>query len=120
MADMANSGFWRLLARESAQILWPCLLLAIGSLAAGFGIGIGARRNTWAAGAVYSVTLAVANIVDLPHGPFGVNAAVFALPFYRVIYPPLVNTVFVLLPAVLGMRLGRKFWTNVVNDLGIG
>jgi hypothetical protein len=119
-ADVGNSGFWHLMAHESGQFLWPFLLIMVGGLAMGWVIGMGARRNTAVAGGLFWLIMAVANILDIPRGPYGVQHEVFELTFYRTIYPLIVHTAFFLLPSVWGMRWGRKFWTAVVNDLSVG
>ncbi len=119
-ADIGNTGFWRLMAHESGQFLWPFLLTMVCGLAMGMVIGMGARRNTQVAGALVWAVLGVANIAEIPRGPSGVNQAVFEFAFYRTIYPFIVHTAFFLLPSVWGMRWGKKFWTTVVSDLGLG
>jgi hypothetical protein len=120
VADVGNSGFWSLMAHECGPFLWPCFLIMVCGFAMGFGVGICARRNTEVVGALVCIAMAVANIADIPRGPYGVNHAVFDLAFYRTVYPFIVHTAFFLFPAVWGMRRGKKFWTAVVNDLALG
>jgi hypothetical protein len=47
--------------------------------------------------------------VRQPHNPF--NAVVFALTFYTVVLPLMLRTILVLLPALWGMRVGRRAGT---------
>jgi len=76
----------------------------------GFALGSLSRRTLWVTASLFCLVVLVA--FGLPSSgtaargnPF--NAVVFSLLFYRIVYPWLVLTGLVLLPAVLGMRRSR-------------
>lgn len=100
MADIGNAGFWRLLLRESAQMLLSGMLVSAASLVAGVAVGLSvARQNAAATGAVAGVALTVANFANVPQDP------VLGPAFLRALYAFLVLAAVVLLPAVYGLRL---------------
>jgi len=103
MADAGNAGFWRLLLRESAQILLSGLLLTVSSLAAGVVIGMSvAQRNAAVSGAVCCVALMAPNFANVPQNP------VLGPAILRALYALLMLAAVVLLPAVCGLRLSAS------------
>ena len=60
MDDIANSGFWWLLAHESAPILLCYLTLILWSCAGGMAIGVLARRTAGVNGVLFCVGLGAA------------------------------------------------------------
>jgi hypothetical protein len=103
MADAGNPGFWRLLLRESAQILLSGLLLTVSSLAAGVVIGMSvAQRNAAVSGAVCCVALMAPNFANVPQNP------VLGPAILRALYAWLMLAAVVLLPAVCGLRLSAS------------
>jgi hypothetical protein len=103
MADVGNSGFWRLMLQESGQILLAGLLPMAGSLVAGVVIGMAvARRNAVAAGAVAGAALTVANFANVPQDP------VLGPAFVRALYAFLMLVAVILFPAACGLRLSAS------------
>jgi hypothetical protein len=103
MADAGNAGFWRLLLRESAQILLSGLWLTISSLAAGVVIGMSvAQRNAAVSGAVCCVALMAPNFANVPQNPL-LGPAIL-----RGLYALLMLAAAVLLPATYGLRLSAS------------
>jgi len=103
MADAGNAGFWRLLLRESAEILLTGLLLTVSSLAAGVVIGMSvAQRNAAVSGAVCCVALMAPNFANVPQNP------VLGPAILRALYAWLMLAAVVLLPAVCGLRLSAS------------
>ena len=107
-ADMANSGFWRLLAREALTLLLPALLLFAASAGVGVGLALIARRSAFAAAALYVATLWFASFTAPPHGDFGANAAAFQSLFYRALFPAIVQLALVIAPALIGISQTRR------------
>ena len=106
MADVGNTGFWRLMLFESGQILLPGLLLMIVSMMAGAALGLGvARRNAPAACAVASIALTVANFANVPQDPL------LGPAFIRALYAFVMLAAVVLLPAACGLRLSTSLRT---------
>jgi hypothetical protein len=103
MADVGNSGFWRLMLHESGQILLSGLVLMVSALVAGIVIGMSvARRNALATGAVACVALTVTNVAYVPQNP------VLGPAFIRALYAFLLLAAVVLLPAVCGLRFSTS------------
>lgn len=103
MADAGNAGFWRLLLRESAEILLTGLLLTVSSLAAGVVIGMSvAQRNAAVSGAVCCVALMAPNLANVPENP------VLGPAILRALYALLMLAAVVLLPAICGLRLSAS------------
>jgi hypothetical protein len=94
-------------AQAAVQNALAWLALACWSAMAGFVIGSLSRREAW----VNEALLALAVFgeffaVDEPHGRS--NDAVFALPLYDFVLPFVLRALFVVLPAFLGARTGRR------------
>jgi hypothetical protein len=112
MADLGNAGFWRLLLRESAQILLSGLLLMGASLAAGVVIGMSvAQRNAAVSGAVCCVALMAPNFANTPQNP------VLGPAILRALYTCLMLAAVVLLPAICGLRLSASLRSRSVHRL---
>ena len=85
-----------------------CLALACWSWMAGFVIGSLSRRAVWVNGALLAlVVFGELFAVDQP--PSRSNHAVFALPLYGFVLPFAMRAAFVVLPAFLGARTGRRW-----------
>jgi len=94
-------------ARAIAQNALDGLALACWSGMAGFVIGSLSRRAVWINGALLPVVVfGEFFAVDQPHGRF--NHAVFAVPLYNFVLPFIVRATFVVVPALLGARIGRR------------
>lgn len=107
MADIGNSGYWWLMTQVGAPLVWSCILLMAWSWAGGMAVGVLARRTIGVNGVLFYGALALAAIAQVPHRNFG-DDRVFALAFYRVVYPLMVQSALVMLPALWGMTLGRR------------
>lgn len=107
MADVASSGFWRLMVQSSAPILLSCSMLMVWSGAAGIAVGVMARRACVVHAVLYCVALALADLSAATRGSFGPNAAAFTVWFYRSVYPLILQMALVALPTLWGMRLGQ-------------
>jgi hypothetical protein len=87
------------------------LALASWSGMAGFVIGSLSRRAVWVNGALLAlVVFGEFFAVDRPHSRF--NQAVFAVPLYDFVLPFVLRAAFVVLPAFLGARTGRR-WIGI-------
>ena len=93
------------LAHYSSELLLGFLVLACWSWTVGLAAGILARG----AGLLNAVLLASIVFMDSGrHNYAQVHAAVFAVTFYRVIFPPLVKVLLVSVPALFGMRIAAR------------
>ena len=116
-------GFWYQLGDTSAEIGMIYLTLICWSWSAGFVVGSASRRVVRASSVLFCLLLAFGALVGaplylafsegslhpMPHFPMGtLQDPVFALRFYRVFFPLLVQAVLVLLPALSGMRAGAR------------
>jgi peroxiredoxin len=125
----ANNWDWSLpaipayrheLAGYFGMVLLANLTLPCWSWNTGVALGFLSRRAIAVTGALFCVMLPIG--LFGPLGVFGhsltfttgrdfqANAAVFAVAFYRVAFPAIVQAVLVLLPAIAGMRQGLH-WT---------
>jgi len=119
-----NPGFWSLLAETGVHLLVWYLTLACFSWTSGFVLGSASRSMNRINGVLMCLMLLFGALVGAPryfafcedylHRTFRVaalpdyNAAVFDLPFYRVLLPLIVQGVLVALPAVWGLRQGLE------------
>jgi len=98
-------GARRDLADTIVRFTLNSLTLIGWSWTSGFVLGSLSRRTTWANGSLFCLaafggTLAIATVGS--QNPF--NAAVFSLTFYSTVWPIILLTVLVALPALAGMR----------------
>jgi hypothetical protein len=121
-ALLSNPGFWRLLAETIVLLFIWYLTLACWAWTAGFVLGSVSRGMIQINGVLLCLMLLFGELVGAPryfaycedhlHRTFGVpampdyNAAVFDVTFYRAMFPLIVQTVLVALPALWGMRQG--------------
>jgi hypothetical protein len=117
---VSNAGFRQELLSHGAEIAISWVALICWSWTGGLLIGYLSRRTIWVSGAFLSFGL-LAGAVLRP-SPFiesfflsrpdrnaaDPNAAVFALAFYRVVFPFLLQCLLVLLPALAGIRRGAR------------
>jgi hypothetical protein len=115
-------GFWHQLGDTSADVGITYLTLICGSWSAGFVLGAASRPTVRASSALLALILVFAAFVGTPlyltyfdkylfgtlHPPFRPHDPVFALTFYRVFFPLLVQAMLVLLPALFGMKAGAR------------
>jgi hypothetical protein len=114
-----NTGFRLDFARDVAVVLFGFLLLSCWSWTSGFVLGYLSRRAVWINGALFCLVLATVELWGMPRflgrslllsraDNFSPNAAVFAVAFYREVFPLIVHTVLVLVPSLWGMRHGLR------------
>ncbi len=118
-AFIQNAVYRDDLLRLAAGFLLTCVVMACWSSAAGLAIGISSRRAAPINTALFLIASLVMQVVGaervfgiapiLAHArEHGVNGPVFAVLFYRVPFPIIIQTVLVLLPALWGLRLCVK------------
>jgi hypothetical protein len=96
------AGYRHELARAATSIVGIAAGLAFVSWCAGCALAVAARATRVVNAAVFTFLL----IPSATHD-YGVNRAVFALLFYRLIYPLLISAALVIAPCWLGIRRGR-------------
>jgi hypothetical protein len=115
-------GFWYQLSDTSAIVGITYLTLICWSWSAGFLLGAASRRAVRANSVLLGLMLVFGAVVGAPlyltyferylHLVFPSIGAhpdpVFALTFYRVFFPLLVQAMLVLLPSLFGMRAGAR------------
>jgi hypothetical protein len=106
MAHLTNAGFRLDLAQNFAHIAMECLTLLCSSLAVGFVLGTVSRRAIWVNGALFCMVLLLGELPAIPQSRY--HTAVFALPFYKTIFPWIIQTVLVLVPSLWGMYFGKE------------
>jgi hypothetical protein len=110
-AFLANSGFRHDLVHFGAGILMSYVTLLCWSWTSGFLLGSLSRGAIQVNGALFCIVLLSAEPAGAPHARnFGLNAAVFAVTFYRMIFPLIVQAALVLLPSLWGMRQGLRLF----------
>ena len=118
--DLRNTGFWHVLAETVSLVFMSNLALVCWSWTSGFVLGSVSRGIFRVNGILFCLTLCFGVLVGAPlylayywHHLLGLsplpdpNAAVFALTFYRVMFPLIVQAVLVVGPSLWGMRQGR-------------
>jgi len=115
-------GFWYELSDTSAAVSITYLTLICWSWSTGFVLGAASRRAVRANSVLLGLMLAFGTLVGAPlyltyfkrylHLTFPPVVSspdpVFALTFYRVFFPLLVQAMLVLLPSLFGMRAGAR------------
>jgi hypothetical protein len=91
---------------RGAGFLFAFVALGCWSWTCGFVLGSLSRRAIWVNGALLCLVL-FGGLVAAPPRP-DQHQAVFSLTFYRVVFPLIVRTILVLIPAVWGMRAGLR------------
>jgi hypothetical protein len=121
---LANPGFWYVFAEAGATVFLWCLTLVCASWTSGFVLGAASRRNVPFHGLLLCLMLVFGGLVGVPLYwqylssfyqrvlgfplPSSQGSVVFALVFYRVVFPLIVQAFLVLLPALWGMREGSR------------
>ncbi|HET6179898.1 MAG TPA: hypothetical protein VFE61_23455 [Candidatus Sulfotelmatobacter sp.] len=119
---LSNPGFWRLLAETVLHVALWYLTLSCVSWASGFLLGSISRGMIQINGVLLCLMLLFGALVVAPQYSAFLeafiqrtvrypdqqdgNAVVFALSFYRVLLPLIVQAILVALPAVWGLRQG--------------
>jgi hypothetical protein len=104
---LENSGFRTDLVRDALTFLLDYLALIFWSWTVGFAVGSLSRRAVWINGTAFCV-LMLRETVAVRAAHYGVNAAAFAVGFYRFVLPAMLLTTLVLIPAFLGMSKGTR------------
>jgi hypothetical protein len=119
-ALLESPGFQHGFLRFIVGVSISFLTLMCWSWTIGFVLGALSRGAIPVNGALFCVMLVFGELVGAPRvfglfmhraRDFDNNAAVFALTFYRVVFPLIVQTVLVMLPALWGMRQGFRLAT---------
>jgi hypothetical protein len=119
---LENAGFRHDLAHFGAGVLMSYVTLMCWSWTSGFVLGSLSRSSIAVNGALFCLVLLLAELPGAPryigHSPLlyragdvDVHSVVFALAFYRVMFPLIVQAVLVLLPSLWGMRQGLRLVT---------
>ena len=93
------------LVNISTSSFLQCVTLIAWSWTSGFVLGSLSRPTLWVTGTLFCLVVVGGTLGTTTTGranPF--NAAVFSLTFYSVLFPWILRTVLVLLPALWGMR----------------
>lgn len=137
---ITNAGFRDELFGNGAAIVISWIALMCWSWTGGLLLGYLSRRTIWSNAAFLSFGLLLGALLHPPpfieslflphHDRFGAdpNGAVFAVTFYRVVFPLIVQYVLVLLPSLLGMRQGLRtgvlpfslrtiLWTSAIASM---
>jgi hypothetical protein len=96
-------GARRDIVRLSTYFLLDSVALVGWSWTSGFVLGALSRRTAWITASLFFLVVMLGTLGATTTGRAG-NAVVFSLPFYAVVFPRLVRTFLVLLPAWWGMR----------------
>ena len=95
-------------AQYAGTILLGYAALACWSWASGFVLGSLSRRTVRLNAILFCLVLFLFGPYSSAPPPGSVNAPVFSLAFYRVVYPLLVQVVMVFLPLLWGIRQGLR------------
>lgn len=105
-AFLASSLYWHDLARHTADTFLSFMSLSCFSWITGFALGTVSRKATPMNAVLFCLVLILGEFVPGVVGAarnYG-NSVVFALIFYRVVWPLMVQSILVFLPALAGMR----------------
>jgi len=95
------------LLREGGWTLASCSLLAGAAWAAGLVAARTSRRTAWINGALLCLGGLIPSLLINPDYPPW-HSAVFALPFYRIALPVIVQTALVCIPALWAVRFNNR------------
>jgi hypothetical protein len=101
-------GFRHDIAYYAGTYALSYLMLACSAWAGGIAVGWLSRRAISVNAALFCAVVLTTPYPKVPFAGGSSNAAVFSLTFYRVVFPVIVQTALVLLPAIWGMRLGSR------------
>ena len=139
-ALLKYTEFWYEFVDSAALVFGWCLTLVCWSWSAGFVLGSVSRRIVQVYGVLFCLVLVFGGLLGAPRYlaflsqyiyrqfPTDRHDPIFALAFYRVMLPLMVQAVLVAVPSLLGMRQGaqvRKFpqvvrtvlWTAAIGTL---
>lgn len=126
---ITNAGYWRELFGCLPNVALSYLTLSCWSWAGGFLLAIVARRTVWLNGLLLYCALLFVEVAGVPRylghfvsldrgRDFYGNHAVFAVWFYRMMFPMLVQAALVILPSFKGMLDGR-YLDNIARPFRI-
>jgi hypothetical protein len=104
-AYLTNAGARVEMLEHSTEYMLEYLALACCAWAAGLLLGKVSRRAVSFQAVMFSLVLLLAAICFMPRPYPEFQSSVFSLPFYRVAFPLLLQTVLVFVPSLWGMRL---------------
>jgi hypothetical protein len=117
--DLANAGFWHVFAETIFLVCKAYMALACWSWTSGFVLGSISRRMIQTNGFLFCLMLSFGALVAAPRYfayywrfPYGGNAPVFSLMFYREAFPLIVQALLVVGPSLWGMRRGAGMGTS--------
>lgn len=121
-ALLTDQGFWYTLRDSALLLLKGFLLLACWSWSAGFLLGATARRFIRMNARLFVVLLVFGTLFAAPAyfnyfarpASSGPNGPVYALAFYRDLFPPLLACALVALPVLYALRRGAALCDRAV------
>lgn len=117
-ALLKKIGFWCVLRNCVTIVFTKCITLVCRSWTAGFALGSVSRGIVRVNGVLFCLMLVLGEFLGAPRyfaylrqyvqhpAPADPNGPIFALAFYREMFPPIVHAVLVAVPALWGMRQG--------------
>ena len=105
-----NAGFRMEFFEDVLSFILQYLTLMFLSWTVGFVLGSLSRRAVWINGAAFCAVL-LGEVAAGPPRHYGVNAAAFAVGFYRVVLPLILGMVLILIPALWGIYKGAQLVT---------
>ena len=106
MAHLTNGGFRLDLAQNFARVAMEYVTLLCASWIAGFVLRAVSRRATGVNGALFCMVLLLGELPSIPQSRY--HTAVFALPFYKIMFPWIIQIVLVLFPSLWGMHFEKE------------
>lgn len=107
MRYFENAGFRMELFEDVMRFVLEYAAIAFWSWTAGFALGSLSRHAVWINAAAFCAVLFGELATVHPH-KYGVNAAAFAVGFYRLVLPLILRIGLVLMPALSGMVKGAR------------
>jgi hypothetical protein len=113
-ADTHTLGFWQVLGETAMVVFISLLALICLAWSGGFVVGGLSRPRAQRNGVVLFLGLCFGLLLSLAfhHDPHWTNDPVFAVTFYREMFPLLVQAGCVVFPALSGLRRGRELATR--------
>ena len=117
-ALLRYASFWYILRDAVIAFSVPCIILICWSWSAGFLLGSASRRIMPVNSILFCLALVLGGLLGaplyiaswFPARPLSAdpNGPVFALSFYRLIFPPILEAILVAVPAIWAMRSGAR------------
>jgi hypothetical protein len=116
MRYFENAGFRMELFEDVMRFVLEYAAIVFCSWTVGFALGSLSRRTVWINGAAFCALLFGELVAVRPHD-YGVNAAAFAVGFYRLVLPVILLIALVLIPALSGMVKGARLTTLSLRQI---